>query len=62
MSTRIEDKAAKNPRRKIAPIVLLSLAVILLITSVIGYLLRGTESSKANLDKMRTYAVLRGTG
>ena len=58
MSTRIEDKAAKNPRRKIAPIVLLSLAVILLITSVIGYLLRGTESSKANLDKMRTYAVL----
>ena len=58
MSTRIEDKAAKNSRRKIAPIVLLSLAVILLITSVIGYLLRGTESSKANLDKMRTYAVL----
>ena len=58
MSTRIEDKAAKNPRRKIAPLVLLSLAVILLITSVIGYLLRGTESSKANLDKMRTYAVL----
>ena len=58
MSTRIEDKAAKNPRRKIAPIVLLSLTVILLITSVIGYLLRGTESSKANLDKMRTYAVL----
>ncbi|MBP5168221.1 MAG: hypothetical protein ILP14_03350, partial [Oscillospiraceae bacterium] len=58
MSTRIEDKTAEHSRRRIAPILLLSLAVILLITSVVGYLLRGTESSKANLDKMRTYAVL----
>ena len=58
MSTRIEDKAAGHSRRRIAPIVLLSLAIILLVTSVIGYLLRGTESSKENLDKMRTYAVL----
>ena len=58
MSTRIEDKTAEHSRRRIAPIFLLSLAVILLITSIAGYFLRGTESSKANLDKMRTYAVL----
>ena len=58
MSARIEDKTAKHSRRRITPILLLSLAVILLIASVIGYLLRGTESSKTNLDKMRNYAVL----
>ena len=58
MSARIEDKTAKKNRRRLTPILLLSLAVILLVTSVVGYLLRGTESSKANLDKMRNYAVL----
>ena len=58
MSIRTEGKPADRSGNRILPIILLCLAVILLITSVAGYLLRNTESSKENLDKMRTYAVL----
>ena len=58
MSIRTERKPEARSGSKIFPIILLCLAAILLITSVIGYLLRNSESSKANLDKMRTYAVL----
>ena len=58
MSIRTEGKPEARSGSRIFPIILLCLAVILLITSVIGYLLRNSESSKANLDKMRTYAVL----
>ena len=58
MSIRTEGKPADRSGSRILPIILFCLAVILLITSVVGYLLRNTESSKENLDKMRTYAVL----
>ncbi len=44
--------------RRRAAIVLLVLAALLLICAICGYVLRGASSSKANLDAMRTSAVL----
>ena len=58
MSIRAEGKPADRSRSRILPTILLCLAAVLLITSVVGYLVRNTESSKASLDQMRNYAVL----
>lgn len=58
MSERVEDKASRRGSRLYVSIALFVLAGILLIASVAGFVLRGTASSKANLDNMRTSAVL----
>ena len=59
MSERVEGKAAKKRgSRFVTSIVLFVLAGILLAVSVCGYILRGSASTKANLDRMRTSAVL----
>ena len=44
--------------RRLTAIVLFALASVLLISAIGGYVLRGAASSKANLDAMRTRAVL----
>lgn len=56
MSERTQRKALGS--RRIISIALFVLAGILLAASVCGYILRGTASSKASLDRMRTSAVL----
>ncbi len=56
MSERAKRKAGGG--RRLTAVVLFSLAALLLIGSVCGYVLRGTAASQANLDKMRTSAVL----
>jgi|GEM_PF-26496 len=53
-----ERAKPKGGGRRAAAIVLFVLAAVLLIGSVCGYLLRGAASSQANLDRMRTSAVL----
>lgn len=59
MSERVEAKGAKKRgSRFAASIVLFALAGIMLITSIGGYVLRGSASTRANLDAMRTRAVL----
>lgn len=59
MSERLEGKgAAKRGNRFYLSIVLFVLAGILLIGAVAGYILRGSASTRANLDKMRNSAVL----
>ena len=59
MSDRVERKKGAAPnRRKLLSVVLFVLAGILLAASICGYVLRGTASCKANLDRMRTRAVL----
>ena len=59
MSERVESKASgRRGSRFYIVIALFVLAGILLVGSVTGYVLRGTASSKANLDRMRTSAVL----
>ena len=56
----MSEKTKEKPsvRSRIVPIVLFILAGILLVASVSGYALQGTQESKANLDDMRTSAVL----
>ena len=56
MSERANKKTGAS--RRILAIALLTLAALLLIASVSGYILRGTEASAANLARMRTSAVL----
>lgn len=56
MSERTQRKALGS--RRVISIALFVLAGILLAASVCGYILRGTASSKASLDRMRTSAVL----
>lgn len=51
-------KKKTSASRKIVSIVLFVLVAALLITSVLGYLARGTDSTQAILDNMRTDAVL----
>ena len=58
MSVRTKESPAERSRSRVVPIILYVLTAVLLIAAVAGYLLRGTEESRANLDKMRTYAVL----
>lgn len=59
MSERIEGKTArKRGSHLVVSIVLFALAAILLIASISGYILRGSASTKANLARMRTSAVL----
>lgn len=54
----VEKTAKKRGSRFIASIVLFALAGVMLIASVSGYVLRGSASTRANLDRMRTSAVL----
>ena len=59
MSERAEKKGAKKRGgRKWASIVLFILAAILLVVSIAGFVLRGSASTRANLARMRTSAVL----
>ena len=59
MSERIEGKSApKRGSRFVLSIVLFALAAILLIASISGYILRGSASTRENLNRMRTSAVL----
>lgn len=59
MSERVAGKTAKKRgSRFVASIVLFVLAGILLVASIAGYVLRGSASTRANLDRMRTSAVL----
>ena len=59
MSERVAGKAErKRGSRFWASIVLFALAGILLAVSIGGYILRGSASTRANLDRMRTSAVL----
>ena len=53
-----ERSGGKRSGRTLVAIVLFVLAGILLIASIAGYILRGTGSSRADLDRMRTRAVL----
>ena len=57
MSERVERKSGPGSRRLIS-IALFVLAGVLLAASVGGYALRGSAACKANLDSMRTRAVL----
>ncbi len=54
----VEKSAKKRGSRYITSIVLFVLAGIMLIASIGGYILRGSASTRANLDRMRTSAVL----
>ena len=58
MSQRTEGRAARRGSRFYISIALLVLAAILLAVSIAGYVLRGSASTQANLDEMRTSAVL----
>ena len=59
MSERVEGRTpAKRGSRFYVAIALFVLAGILLVGSVAGYVLRGSASTRANLGKMRTRAVL----
>ena len=59
MSERVEARAAKKRGgRFVTAVVLFALAAIMLIASIAGYVLRGSASTRANLDQMRTQAVL----
>ena len=53
-----ERAKPKSGGRRTTSFILFALAAILLISSVCGFVLRGTSSSKANLDEMRTSATL----
>lgn len=53
-----ETKKKTGASRKIVSIALFVLVAVLLITSVLGYLARGTASTQEALDAMRTDAVL----
>ena len=48
----------KGRGRKITSIVLFAVAGVLILAAVGGYFLRGTEATRANLNAMRTQAVL----
>lgn len=54
----VEKTAKKRGSRFITSIVLFVLAGVMLIASISGYILRGSASTRANLDRMRTSAVL----
>lgn len=56
MSERVERKTGGS--RRLVSILLFILAGILIVASVAGYVLRGSASSRASLDRMRTSAVL----
>ncbi len=59
MSEHVAGKAEKKRGSRFwASIVLFALAGILLAVSIGGYILRGSASTRANLDRMRTSAVL----
>ena len=58
MSERTEGRSARPGSRRLVSVVLFVLAAVLIIVSICGFVLRGSASSKANLDKMRTSAVL----
>ena len=58
MSERVEGKAARRGSRFWVSIVLFVLAGILLVSSIAGYVLRGSASTRENLGRMRTSAVL----
>ena len=59
MSERVVEKhAVKRGKRFITSIVLFVLAGVMLVCSISGYVLRGSASTRANLDRMRTSAVL----
>ena len=59
MSEKVVEKTAKKRgSRFITSIVLFVLAGVMLIASISGYVLRGSASTRANLDRMRTSAVL----
>ena len=56
----MNERTEKKPgiSRRLGAIVLFAMFVILLLASIVGFVLRGTAAEKANLDRMRTSAVL----
>ena len=53
-----QTEKKKGQGRRITSIVLFALAGVLILTAAGGYFLRGTEHTRANLNSMRTQAVL----
>ena len=53
-----QDRKIRKPGRKLASIILFILAGILLLAALCGFILRGTDGTRANLNAMRTRAVL----
>lgn len=58
MQTATKNKKKTSATKRIISVILFALAAILVVTSVIGFILRGTGSMQNKLSSMRTSAVL----